>query len=721
MDFAGRWADSSKKLFFLFLFAGITACGGGGEGGSSASPPVGSSPPPPPASSPPPQDPGEEIVEIDVTGSVGDGPIVGAELSAYNKYDSLLLSYTSDEQASYSIKIKEKGKNYPVRFHAARGRDLVTGTGADFLLVSALLRPQKGSRGNINPHSSLMIGISERLGPLNDVNYYKGRDIVMSALSFGLDRSQIDDPIAAEVDDITLPILVKASESLGEMIRRTRDALIGYGVTSAQEVVNALAADLVDGVLDGRGAIGSDPRIAAVANVVSAQVLSEGLVNELKVGGAVSTTLMDYSIKVVRPNAAATATTDNVAISREMLTQTEKSLRATWALTRDPALDDLYWTVRAIDDGVKPAEIRGTLPDAEAELATAVETVALGSTDDLEVVNSTMRTGVVPDAPADPEVGFAVLEQQVVEGGQLLVLVERANPSGSAWVDFDYLAGSATAGEDFGSAAGRLNFADGEAARYIEVTTVQDQLVEGSESFQIQLVGVSSESYLNSNTVATVTINDDDEEVAPSEVGFVTLGHQVPEGEQVMVLVQRADSAGSAWVNFEYVAGSAQPGMDYADNSGRLDFADGETAKYINVTSLQDGSVEGVETFELHLTETSANVYLNMNSIATVTINDDDQAAPPPEPEPILGSATLSWTAPVEREDGSVLDNLAGYKVRYGTSQNDLGTVDVLDNPGIVTYVVENLEQGTWYFAVIAFDADGRESEFSNIASKEIM
>jgi hypothetical protein len=361
------------------------------------------------------------------------------------------------------------------------------------------------------------------------------------------------------------------------------------------------------------------------------------------------------------------------------------------------------------------------LPDAEAELATAVETVALGSTDDLEVVNSTMRTGVVPDAPADPEVGFAVLEQQVVEGGQLLVLVERANPSGSAWVDFDYLAGSATAGEDFGSAAGRLNFADGEAARYIEVTTVQDQLVEGSESFQIQLVGVSSESYLNSNTVATVTINDDDEEVAPSEVGFVTLGHQVPEGEQVMVLVQRADSAGSAWVNFEYVAGSAQPGMDYADNSGRLDFADGETAKYINVTSLQDGSVEGVETFELHLTETSANVYLNMNSIATVTINDDDQAAPPPEPEPILGSATLSWTAPVEREDGSVLDNLAGYKVRYGTSQNDLGTVDVLDNPGIVTYVVENLEQGTWYFAVIAFDADGRESEFSNIASKEIM
>jgi hypothetical protein len=623
---------------------------------------------------------------------VGDGPIVGASMQVFNRYELLLMTYTSDEQASYEVTIKEKGKNYPLRFYAVKGRDLVTGTGADFRLVSALLRPQKRSRGNLNPHTTLMIGISDRLGPLTDVNYYKGRDIVMSALSFGLDRSLIDDPIATDVDDVTLPILVKSSESLGEMIRRTRDALLGAGVSS----------------------------IAAVANVVSAQVLAEGLVNDLKVGGSSATQLMDDSIRAVRPQAAASATTDNVAISREMLTQTEQSLRAAWSLTRDPALDDLYWAVRGVDAGVKPADIRGTLPDAEAALATAVETVALGSGEDLETVNSTMRTGVAPDAPADPEVGFAVLEQQVIEGGKLLVLVERANPSGSAWVDFDYLAGSATAGDDFSATPGRLNFADGEAAKYIEVTTVQDTLVEGAESFQIQLVGVSSESYLNSNTVATVTIDDDDEEVAPSEVGFVTLEHSVSEGGQLMVMVQRADSAGSAWVNFEYVAGSALPGADYAENPGRLDFADGETAAYIDVTSLQDGAVEGVETFELHLTDTSANAYLNMNSVATVSITDDDEAAPT-EPPPTVGSATLRWTPPVEREDGSVLDNLAGYRINYGTNQNDLSTAVVIDNPGIDTYVVENLGAGTWYFAVTAFDADGRESQFSNLAFKEIM
>jgi hypothetical protein len=32
------------------------------------------------------------------------------------------------------------------------------------------------------------------------------------------------------------------------------------------------------------------------------------------------------------------------------------------------------------------------------------------------------------------------------------------------------------------------------------------------------------------------------------------------------------------------------------------------------------------------------------------------------------GRATLSWTAPTENTDGTTLANLAGYRIRYGTS-----------------------------------------------------
>ena len=40
--------------------------------------------------------------------------------------------------------------------------------------------------------------------------------------------------------------------------------------------------------------------------------------------------------------------------------------------------------------------------------------------------------------------------------------------------------------------------------------------------------------------------------------------------------------------------------------------------------------------------------------------------------------------------------------------------------PGSRTYTVENLSQGTWYFAVVAVNAAGVESDISNVASKTI-
>jgi hypothetical protein len=43
-----------------------------------------------------------------------------------------------------------------------------------------------------------------------------------------------------------------------------------------------------------------------------------------------------------------------------------------------------------------------------------------------------------------------------------------------------------------------------------------------------------------------------------------------------------------------------------------------------------------------------------------------------------------------------------------------------LDNPGLASYVVENLAPGTYYFVVTALSSTGAESQFSNVASKTI-
>jgi len=85
-----------------------------------------------------------------------------------------------------------------------------------------------------------------------------------------------------------------------------------------------------------------------------------------------------------------------------------------------------------------------------------------------------------------------------------------------------------------------------------------------------------------------------------------------------------------------------------------------------------------------------------------------------------LGSATLSWTPPTQNDDGSTLTDLAGYKIYYGTNQGNYSTTIQINNPGIATYVVENLTPTTYYFVATAFNSSGVESAFSGEAIKVV-
>jgi hypothetical protein len=85
------------------------------------------------------------------------------------------------------------------------------------------------------------------------------------------------------------------------------------------------------------------------------------------------------------------------------------------------------------------------------------------------------------------------------------------------------------------------------------------------------------------------------------------------------------------------------------------------------------------------------------------------------------GVATVSWTPPTTHTDGSVLDDLAGYRIRYGTSPSSLPTTVSIDTAGVTSYVIDNLASGaTYYFVVVAIDSAGLESGDSTSASKTI-
>jgi len=84
------------------------------------------------------------------------------------------------------------------------------------------------------------------------------------------------------------------------------------------------------------------------------------------------------------------------------------------------------------------------------------------------------------------------------------------------------------------------------------------------------------------------------------------------------------------------------------------------------------------------------------------------------------GSVALSWAAPTTRTDGSPLTNLAGYKIFYGRMSGIYDYQIDINNPGILTYVIENLVSGNWYFALTAYDSKGLESDRSNEVLRQI-
>lgn len=83
------------------------------------------------------------------------------------------------------------------------------------------------------------------------------------------------------------------------------------------------------------------------------------------------------------------------------------------------------------------------------------------------------------------------------------------------------------------------------------------------------------------------------------------------------------------------------------------------------------------------------------------------------------GQATLSWIAPTQNADGSVLTDLAGYRIYYGRAADELDEV-LKATEGLTTLVIENLGAGTWYFAMTALNSKNAESERSSVVSKAV-
>ena len=96
-------------------------------------------------------------------------------------------------------------------------------------------------------------------------------------------------------------------------------------------------------------------------------------------------------------------------------------------------------------------------------------------------------------------------------------------------------------------------------------------------------------------------------------------------------------------------------------------------------------------------------------------------SAPATSTQASSGSVTLDWVPPTENTDGSVMTNLAGYAVHYGTDRAKLTQTLKVANAGVATFVVDNLAAGTWYFSVTSLNSEGVESTNSGVVSTTVL
>lgn len=86
---------------------------------------------------------------------------------------------------------------------------------------------------------------------------------------------------------------------------------------------------------------------------------------------------------------------------------------------------------------------------------------------------------------------------------------------------------------------------------------------------------------------------------------------------------------------------------------------------------------------------------------------------------PTTGSVQVQWVPPTTNTDGSALANLSSYHVYVGSSATTLADKQLIAAPAS-TATVPGLANGTWFFAVSAVSATGKESAKSNVVTKTI-
>ncbi|XP_039615272.1 adhesion G-protein coupled receptor V1 [Polypterus senegalus] len=175
-------------------------------------------------------------------------------------------------------------------------------------------------------------------------------------------------------------------------------------------------------------------------------------------------------------------------------------------------------------------------------------------------------------------------------------------------------------------------FEFGEWMKNISVATVNDDIPEADESFEIILYNATGDAvvYGAKQVTAVIEANDD----ASGIFSLETLGKSVEEGSfNNFMVIRNRGIFGMVTIHWQiYENGSAlAPGLEFSNTSGSIIFQNGEEAQPITLHAVQDNIPEFSELYLLMLTNISGGfpgtegklASTNLNATVIIPPNDD--------------------------------------------------------------------------------------------------
>lgn len=279
----------------------------------------------------------------------------------------------------------------------------------------------------------------------------------------------------------------------------------------------------------------------------------------------------------------------------------------------------------------------------------------LGKTDNTRVINSNaVITSNRWDAPDSlgiisfSQTGYTANE---TDGTVTITLTREGSLSGESEVELAILDDSATVGNDIAITSGvkRVFFSSGEASVTVVLNLIVDEVAETQESVNLILRYPLAATV--TATQAKLTIEESGQ-VNPGEVD-VSVSEAKVEGQDVVVTLNRSNGSDGE-ISFEVATGimtatadlDAATADDFTALNTAVTFADGETQKTLNISTLDDDLVESTEGFSVMVTAKQNSIINNSQNVAQILDNDEVNA----------GSFTLSAADSQVNEDVGTLE-----------------------------------------------------------------